>query len=62
MSVWTTTRSRTSPAFKDCYSLIQIDAWDNPLDTEKIPEASADIGIIVNYNATYEPPEETTEE
>ena len=46
---------------KDCYSLIQIDAWDNPLDTEKIPELQ-DIGIIVNYNSTYEPPEETTEE
>ena len=46
---------------EDCYSLIQIDAWDNPLDTEKIPELQ-DIGIIVNYNSTYEPPEETTEE
>ena len=42
---------------KDCYNLIQIDVWDNPVDTDSIPELQ-DIGIIVNYNPTYEPPTE----
>lgn len=44
---------------KDCYNLIQIDVWDNPVDVETIPELQ-EIGIIVTYNPTYEP--ETTEE
>lgn len=42
---------------KDCYNLIQIDVWDNPVETEVIPELQ-EIGIIVNYNPTYEPPAE----
>lgn len=42
---------------KDCFNLIQIDVWDNPVDTESIP-AMQEIGIIVNYNPTYEPPAE----
>lgn len=44
-----------------CWNLIQIDVWDNPLDTESIPELQ-EIGIIVNYNPTYEPPAEEPEE
>ena len=42
---------------KDCYNLIQIDVWDNPVDTKSIPDLQ-EIGIIVNYNPTYEPPKE----
>ena len=44
-----------------CWNLIQIDVWDNPVDTESIPELQ-EIGIIVNYNPTYEPPAEEPEE
>lgn len=48
---------------KNNYSLVQIDAWDNPIDLEPVPEMQA-LGIIVNYNPTYVPPaeEDTTEE
>ena len=42
---------------KDCYNIIQIDVWDNPVDTKSIPDLQ-EIGIIVNYNPTYEPPKE----
>lgn len=45
---------------KDCYNLIQIDVWDNPIDLETLSELQ-DIGIIVTYNPTYEPPEEDSE-
>ncbi len=40
---------------KDNWCLIQIDAWDNPLVTDKIGEMQ-ELGIIVNYNPNYEPP------
>lgn len=46
---------------QNCWNLIQIDVWDNPVDTESIP-ALQEIGIIVNYNPTYEPPAETKQE
>ena len=46
---------------QNCWNLIQIDVWDNPVDTESIP-ALQEIGIIVNYNPTYEPPAEATQE
>lgn len=39
---------------KDNFCLIQVDVWDNPIDTEHIQEMQ-DIGIIVNYNPNYEP-------
>ena len=42
---------------KNCYCLIQIDVWDNPIKTEGIEEMQ-EMGIIVNYNPTYEPPKE----
>lgn len=45
---------------RDCWNLIQIDAWDNPLQTEALAPLQ-EAGIIVNYNPTYEPPEETGE-
>ncbi len=41
---------------QSCWKLIQIDVWDNPLDTEAL-DALQQIGIIVNYNPTYTPPQ-----
>ncbi len=46
---------------KDNYCLIQVDVWDNPIDTEHIQEMQ-DIGIIVNYNPNYEPEADETAE
>lgn len=46
---------------KDNFCLIQVDVWDNPVDTEKFQEMQ-DLGIIVNYNPNYEPePDEAAE-
>ena len=45
----------------DCSTLIQIDAWDNPLQLDQIP-ALEEIGILVNYNPNYVPPEEPAAE
>lgn len=45
---------------KDNWCLIQVDVWDNPVDTEKIPEMQ-ELGIIVNYDPNYEPPAEDAE-
>ncbi len=42
---------------KDCSTLMQIDAWDNPIDLEQLPEIEA-IGIRVIYNPNYVPQEE----
>ncbi|MCQ2421055.1 MAG: leucine-rich repeat domain-containing protein [Clostridia bacterium] len=42
---------------KDCSTLMQIDAWDNPLDLEKLPELES-IGILITYNPNYVPPAE----
>ena len=34
---------------KDCYTIIEIDVWDNPVQSSGI-DAMQEIGIIVNYN------------
>ncbi|MBQ1265027.1 MAG: leucine-rich repeat domain-containing protein [Oscillospiraceae bacterium] len=41
---------------KDNYRIIQIDVWDNPINVEGIA-AMQEVGIIVNYNPTYQPPQ-----
>lgn len=46
---------------KNCWNLIQIDVWDNPVETEPLAEL-LDMGIIINYNPTYVPPEESEAE
>ena len=38
---------------KDCYTLIEIDVFDNPIQAAEV-EPLQDIGIIVNYNPKYE--------
>ena len=40
-------------ALKDCYCLIEIDVWDNPVNADEIKPLQ-DIGIIVNFNPNYE--------
>ena len=45
---------------KDCLTLTQIEAWDNPLELEAIPDMQEN-GIIVHYNPNYEPPAEDAE-
>lgn len=37
---------------KDCYTIIEIDVWDNPVDPSGI-DAMQEMGIIVNYNPDY---------
>lgn len=40
-----------------CIMLVQIDLWDNPVDAEEVKQLQ-EIGILINYNPAYEPPEE----
>ena len=39
---------------KDCYTLIEIDVFDNPVNADEVAPLQ-EIGIIVNYNPKYEP-------
>lgn len=41
---------------ENCSTLMQVDAWDNPLVLEQLPRLE-NIGILVNYNPNYVPPE-----
>lgn len=44
-----------------CSCLVQVDVWNNPVDEEQISKLQ-DMGVIVNYNPTYEPEPEPEEE
>ena len=39
---------------KDCYTLIEIDVFDNPVNADEVAPLQ-EIGIIVNYNPKYKP-------
>lgn len=48
-------------ALESCIMLVQIDLWDNPVDADEVKQLQQ-VGILVNYNPAYQPPEEQTAE
>ena len=46
---------------ESCLLLVQVDIWDNPVGKDDVKKLQ-DIGIVVNYNPEYEPPEPKTDE
>lgn len=46
---------------KNNINLIQVNVWDNPIPEEEVKSLQEN-SIIVNYNPSYEPPEEDGEE